>query len=30
MALLGVAGSVAFLRRYYAGRIGLPAPEAAS
>jgi MFS transporter, DHA1 family, inner membrane transport protein len=29
MALLGVAGSVAFLRRYYAGRTGLPAPEAA-
>jgi hypothetical protein len=30
MALLGVAGSVAFLRRYYAGRIALPAAEAAS
>ncbi|HWE98266.1 MAG TPA: MFS transporter [Caulobacteraceae bacterium] len=30
MALLGVAGSVAFLRRYYGGRIGLPAPDAAS
>jgi DHA1 family inner membrane transport protein len=30
MALLGVAGSVAFLRRYYAGRIALPAVEAAS
>jgi hypothetical protein len=29
MALLGVAGSVAFLRRYYAGRIGVPTPEAA-
>ncbi len=29
MALLGVAGSVAFLRRYYAGRIGVPAPEPA-
>ena len=28
MALLGVAGSVAFLRRYYAGRIALPAVEA--
>ncbi len=29
MALLGVAGSVAFLRRYYAGLIGVPASEAA-
>lgn len=29
MALAGVAGSVALLRRYYAGRIGVPAPEAA-
>jgi MFS transporter, DHA1 family, inner membrane transport protein len=29
MALLGVAGSVAFLRRYYTGPIGAPVPEAA-
>lgn len=28
-ALLGAAGSVVFLRRYYAGRIGAPAAEAA-
>jgi hypothetical protein len=28
MGLLGVAGSVVFLRRYYAGLIRVPAPEA--
>jgi hypothetical protein len=29
MGLLGIAGSVVFLRRYYAGLVRVPAPEAA-